>query len=236
MEQKSPHEYQTDFQKQQLQRTQQSRAIRFLYDVTIHLVVYGMFFFTPDGWSALANPRRRRLLSRRARHGLLEGTIIQNPLYIPRDESNLEMRTATAGQWVAYDFERPDKLGHQQPVSEGVLYSLLVNWLDGYSRHAPTPIFSIDVLSSDIFAFERPSVEYLIQKDILESATYEKAYRRVGRYDAYARAMEVLGISDKEVFQVTPKGNGVVRLGRDGGDTSKVRNPRLGLLGEPIRT
>ncbi len=171
------------------------------------------------------NPRYWKFLSdRRYRLGFLEGSILQNPLYVPsQDGCSLKMEKTLAGQWVGYDFERVRKYGEKFPHSvKGKLYTFSI---DEVENHPSDMFTSSDILEffdiNHLLSLDAPGIEIAEKEGLVERVTYGEAYDSAGLYGRYESALGVLNVLDDEVYRITPKGNTLVFLGGDGGDKIK---------------
>ncbi len=154
--------------------------------------------------------------------GLLEGALIENPLYVPQENGSLAVNYARAGAWVAWDIQRKSVLGRNgiKQQRKGTLGIFLPDEVRDHEKGEYTPTDLLEPLSIDHFlTYESPSISYILGKGLVEETTYGRALQREGLYEKYARAMGVLNIEGKRVFQVTPKGNTLIYLLNDGGDT-----------------
>jgi len=52
----------------------------------------------------------KNLIDPKRRIGLLEGTLLQNPLYLPHREGKVISLSGKGEPWVAYDYQRPEIL------------------------------------------------------------------------------------------------------------------------------
>lgn len=175
------------------------------------------------------------------RTGLLEGAILANPLYFPEDDSSigvhssaevhdstrLDRAEAAAGRWAAYDFQRRKTFGKRAcSLQKGRLMSIVTDEVAERSGLELTPTGSVDVLWNidHLFCLNFPSLETVLQQELLRPTTYERAFADAGLSDRYHFSLATQGISESQVYQVTPKGNGVVYLMSDGGQPHSRKN------------
>lgn len=186
------------------------------------------FFFTPKGWKSLQKPEFWNFPFRtELRKGLLEDAIIQNPLYVPNEqEGGLKYEDALSGRWVAYDFHRERIFGRANPLKKGKFHSFILDDIKDNEGNTQTPTELFQLFDMyHFFHAERPSIDYLIEQEIIEPKTYGEAYQKAGQYETYAHALDIHELKDKKVYQVTPKGNTLLFLAGDGGDTKKHKQP-----------
>jgi len=176
---------------------------------------------TEDGRESLKDPNIRKMFfDKKYRTGFSEGSIFQNPLYFPNENgSSLTKLEARAGSWVSYDFKKPSNSKKGGKRKTGKLNSCLLDEIKDNPKELYTPDYTVDLFNFEHFySFESPSMSYLEEHGLMEQKTYREAYQRMGKYEQYAQAIEVLGIAEKPIFQITPKGNSLVMLLSDGGD------------------
>lgn len=210
-----------------------SRLFRYAVNVLGYALVITILLTTKTGWETLKDPEFRRLLAyREGRIGFLEYSILQNPLYVPSDsEGSLEFVTASAGRWVGYDFKRESEFGENSIKRyEGKLISFILDEIKENKPldYTPTTLFRFFDFSH-LIHFETPSVDYLIENGLLETRTYREAFQKSGKYEEYARTLDLFEITEKPVYQITPKGNGLIFLSADGGEkvTEKKKAKKL---------
>lgn len=160
----------------------------------------------------------------REQPGLLEGSIIHsNTLFHPDTDGTPTYTHATGIDWLAYDFLRPKVLrpykdGQYRQFRKGRLYAFLIDEVQGNKADDKTPLGLLQFLDIDhILGFEKPSIETLVNEELVIPTTYGDAYKRVGEYERYAEELESRQLTNDAIHQVTPKGNTLIFLGRDGG-------------------
>ncbi len=205
------------------------RTSRFLMNAILKTFYYSSVFLSENGRDALRDPIRRKFLFRReSRVGLLEDSIINNELHYPNAENtSLEHSSAIAGRWVGFDFRRPEEFNlgdakHERQKREGRLAVFGIDEIENNSsnRYTPTSLFNLLDLTH-MLNFELPSLEDAINRGYIRESTYAESYQRAGIYDRYRTSLLLSGIADSPVYTVTPKGNGVVFLMKDGGRRSE---------------
>lgn len=217
--------------KQILEALKRSRITRGLFDTWFNSYRLLGYITTERGREILKDPYlRRTILQRKYRVGLLEDSIVSNNLYAPNeDKSSLENVTAEAGRMFAYNFHRRERLGVEgiprRLWKAGRLASCLPEELSNNPPEQYTPTFYIDLYNFfDVVNLDMPPLEDFINNSLLRETTYQQAYERVGLYEKYRRFLVLAGLEDKPLYQVTPKGNGLVFLFREFGES--VRKPK----------
>ncbi len=215
-----------------IDRTRES----WLYRTSMDLMWKAMWCLlpiSPVGWYLMKDSPsiREFLLRREARIGLLGGSIIQNSLWIPEyDGNDLVEHKATGGKWFGYDFRREEEFGKQaRPVKRGKLISLIPDEIKPLSPLAYTPTGSIHpFIYEHCLHLEMPSIDYLVENGVVEHTTYGEAFDRVGMLGRYAWNLSKRELTDLPVFQVTPKGNGIIYLDEPGGKkvTKELKEPQ----------
>lgn len=199
------------------------RLSRFIINRVYELMFYAMVFLTPLGWKKLMDPAYRNyLLSKEFGKGFLVDSILQNPIYIPDGHGQLTQKKVGAGIWAGYDFHRFKEFPTTtRQYREGKLGSMLLEEIRDNPAGMYTPTSLVNPLNiQHMFSIDFPSIEDLINKEMIRQTTYKSAFRRAGHYEMYARSLDLLEISDKPLFQVTPKGNSLIFLGNITGDST----------------
>lgn len=208
-------------------KLEKSRVSRTIINTSFRVLFYSVLLTTRSGREMLMDAERRRFLyDREERIGLLEDSIISDELYIPNEAgTSLEQISAVAGRFVGYDFHRPKefksagKKRERQVKRDGKLWTFAINEVSGndINDYTPTDLFNIfnpmHFLSLDI-----PTIDEATDQGFLQETTYRQAYEKVGMYPRYRQYLELQGISDRTIYTVTPKGNGLVFLVTDGGE------------------
>ena len=200
-------------------RVRSRRLTRFFSNSLIKVSCYSIAF-------ALYPTKFMGLIPRESRTGLLSCSIINNPLYAPSQEvGSISQIRSSGGKWVAYDFLRLKYWKRATQTFRGTCYAMIPDEVIGRPSEDYTPTREYDLLSTDLFFFERPSIERLQNVGMLEITTYAEAYQRVaGMNEETSNALHSAGIADQEVFQVTPKGNGLIFVGETGGDPEETKS------------
>ena len=175
----------------------------------------------PGIWKLAIKSKNFRtfLLNREKRTGLLEGSIIQNPLYIPNEEG-IEKRQVLAGQWAGYDFKRKKEFGNKvEQYRKGKLLTFLIDEIRDNNSEDYTPTIS-DVLFNinHLIHIEIPSIDYCLENGIIRDTTYLKTYEQAKMDKNYLNELERFGVLNNSVYQVTPKGNSLIYLVGSGGE------------------
>jgi hypothetical protein len=161
--------------------------------------------------------------------GLFAGGVIAPELAFPDHDSDTpgqtERRKAKAGQMIGYDFHRPEKFpavfkaGTMRLVNEGKIVAFLLDEIIDNDPDQPTPDDLFNPFDLDhIVNMATYTVEELEEKGIVAKTTHQEAYEAAGVFDEYAVDLGYRRIEETPVFQITPKGNTLVRLLPDGGD------------------
>lgn len=205
------------------------RLVRKGITVGYRLMLYCTLFTTQAGRDVLNDPERRRIIyDREARTGLLEDSIIGDDLYVPNGEStSLQNKLAVAGRYVSYDFNRPKEFksvakNRELQNDHGRLVVFVLDEIkyNDKNDYTPTDLLNIfDLLH--ILSFETFSPEEAVEQGFLRKTTYEEAYKKVGLFNKYKLSLELQQLNERTIYAVTPKGNGVVCLIRDGGERQK---------------
>jgi len=198
-------------------------------NAAVYLLYLVMGVSTKDGREFLRGPYRKMFYNRKYQSGLFVDSIINNPLYVPSDtKGSLSYEETVAGRYVAYDFHRKEELGQDINVlQKGRIVKLNLDGVQGNPGNLLTPTGTLNLFDwRHLKTFDAPNLDDFITDEFLEETTYEAAYKRADVYEAFAAAMHVLGIAENKVYQVTPKGNGLVRIIRDFG--KKQKNPEKG--------
>ena len=142
-----------------------------------------------------------------------------------------------AGRWVSYDFNRRQEFGEKSmSLKKGKLYDFPLTDVMPNDVNTPTPTGYFDFFDIEHFLhIDVPTVDGLIYLELLKSTTYRDSFRRVGIYENHAKQLDDLGIANKEVYQVTPKGNGLIFLDEEGGERKpKEKRSSLTINPQPI--
>lgn len=181
--------------------------------------------FSKEGRNDFFNPEIWRFFYRRERRiGMLNGSIISDSQYIPNDENkDFIFQKQKSGTWIGVDYLRELELGKKsKKISRGIFYSFPLEEVEGNSKEDYTPTFLFNVFEPlHLLRFQKPSLDDLITEEFIEPTAYSHALKKVGKYEKLASRLEIMGISQKEVYQITPKGNGLIFLDSYGGDKEK---------------
>lgn len=184
--------------------------------------------------------RRRQIFSKKYRYGLTDGSIVQTDLYFPNKETNsLNYEQTLLGRWCAYDFQIKSIVG-RKAVDFKKDRKLLAFPLEAIIENSPdsyTPLGLCDPYSLDFLEAVFPSMTELISLGLAKETTYGAAFEYVGKFRQYHDALRSELIIDKPVYQVTPKGNGLIYAIKEIGDTSqrKKEMPALSPALVPLR-
>lgn len=145
-------------------------------------------------------------------------SIIWNPLYFPDDgelKKQLQFQNASAGLWNVHDFKdtfiSKNKLTHTDLSTELAFFPIekkLVNQNSNKNIETPIWVFNFFQLE-DIIKFSKLNISKALEYWALEEVTYIEAYEKIGNQD-WIDDIDILNITDKKVFQVTPKWNTLI--------------------------
>ena len=195
---------------------------------------------TKEGRKMLSDPEFRKfLMDREQRTGLLEDAILSPFLYHPNEDGTSITRTdAAAGRWVAYDFLRPLEFFPKKVVQliKGRILAFPLNEIidNKPDDYTPTNLFNFFDIAH-VLTLETPSIEDLLNYGLVRETTYERAFRETNAFDKFSKALAINDLNGKKIYQVTPKGNGLIMLSTDGGEKTKEKSrikelvPQLGL-------
>lgn len=205
------------------------RKSRFLLTLLTRLFLYSSIMFLPSGREFIKDPVKRRFLfTREGDLGSLEDTIIAPDLYHPNAEgTSLEITSAPAGRWVSFDFRRPEKFNlgnyvHQRQLRTGRLALFSLDETNGNNPNEYTSNNLLNIFDlSHLLTLEFPPLNQAINDGFIAESTYAAAYHKVGLYDRYGKLLKLSGLNDSSLYVITPKGNSLIVLMRDGGDHIK---------------
>ena len=159
-------------------------------------------------------------------HGLTEGSILSAHLAHPAEEGFV-YEQAENGDWLGYDFNRPkdrvcrQRNGEMRLLCGGRLGGFLIEAVKANPSDVRTPTRLLNLFDlTQIYSFDFMTGESATEAGLVMSTTYTKAYKAVGAYEQFADNLHELGVADEQVHQVTPKGNGLVFLVGEFGDTT----------------
>ena len=94
-----------------------------------------------------------------------------------------------------------------------------------------TPTHIVNITNIDhIACLDKPSITELVDTEIVIPTTHSDAYKRVGAYEQYAEDLHSRNVADDLIYQVTPKGNGLVFIIPRRGDSQPKTEPQPELL------
>ncbi|MBS3122695.1 hypothetical protein J4434_07480 [Candidatus Woesearchaeota archaeon] len=166
----------------------------------------------------------------RKRVGLLEGAIFDNTLYMPNEKGDsLEYLTSVGGRWSSYDHTSRSILGIENltnHITDAKLFAFPLPETLDKSVNDYTSIGTIDPVDfTDLIQIVCPTIEELLKWGFVERVTYSHAFSKIGIYERYETNLYLLGVADKLIYQVTPKGNGLIYLDRDSGEKEPKKMP-----------
>lgn len=203
-------------------------AFRVAGNIMLGLMLIYFHSATNQGRKLLANPEyRKMLMDREQRTGLLEDTIIAPVLTHPNEEGTaLTKSDAVAGRWASFDFRRPKEFFPKKvkQTDKGRLLSFILPEIIDNSPDKFTPTFLLNIFDiSHFITAEFSSISDLLQYGYLKEVTYAEAYKNAGLYEKYSKSLMLSGIHDQTIYQVTPKGNGLVFLATDQGQNTEEK-------------
>lgn len=207
-----------------------SRPFRLVANVFYAALMVYYLSTTEEGRRYLTNPEfRKMLIDREKRTGLLEDTIISPSLYHPNEEgtSLTKSDAKNAAWWVAYDFRRPSEFDRKnvRQIDQGRLGAFPLPEIIDNSPETYTPTQLLNIFDvSDVLYIELPTISELIDYGLVRETTYEAAYKEVGMFQKYSKLLALRNLNQEKVYQVTPKGNGLVFLASDLGEKRKQEN------------
>jgi hypothetical protein len=242
LEDKVKYKYRSDkdqeWRKGLINAVKRNRFYQFLGSMLIRGIYLSSALFDPESRKFAQTPEFWKVLfDREYRTGFSEGSILQNPLYVPGgDGFSLRKENARAGSWVGYDFKNQLRYKRRNVQNDsGKLTSFILDEIRNNPKDLYTPDYTLDIFNFYHFlCFEHPSMTYLEEQGVVEKRTYREAYQRVGRYEQYARAMDFFGITEEPVYQITPKGNGLVILTGEGGKKVEKKKESRVLIPSPV--
>ena len=216
-----------------------SRTKRFLTNLAMKTIVIPYtLFFTEEGRQVLQDPKRfKKLFDRECNIGLLEGSIIGDSLYSAnKGDIELQRESSIAGQWVAHDPYRTREFGENAPeIHKGKLLSFLVEEIAGNNKNHYTPTEFLNVYDVCHLAYlNTSSIGELVDGEYVEEKKYENALKQIGLYEGYKEQLPN-NVLKKEVYQVTPKGNGLIFLRKEAGEKKKkIQEKKSSLIPQPV--
>ncbi|HCR55757.1 TPA: hypothetical protein DIV49_02185 [Candidatus Saccharibacteria bacterium] len=158
--------------------------------------------------------------------GICEDGIIGGRMCLPDEQhDHLTYRTANAGQWMSYDFRRAEffphvaeKLGDNFSLyDEGILTALLLEGLASRPVDARTELTIDEMISFEtVLSSDKPGISTLLELGMVARRSHEDAYEQAGA-TAHIDELRIRGVAQEPVYQVTPKGHGLISLEDEGG-------------------
>jgi hypothetical protein len=196
---------------------------------TINILYYGLIFpslmiMSGQGKYLLHPDFRKMIFDRETKTGMLEDAIFAPALWCPNDEGTaLQYDKAVAGRYAVYDFHRKNEFGERAlPRGKGRLIAFPLEEIIHHSAEEYTPSTLVDPLDLGqiMQIVMSPKIEELVGWELIRETTYKEAYQRVGLYDQYKLGIELKDLSEKPIYQITPKGNGLILVAVDGGEAT----------------
>jgi hypothetical protein len=222
-------------------RLKKNKIERNLLNLIYKIILYAdpmIKSLSKDGREELKNSNYMNIIfNREYRIGMLTGTILSNSQFTPIPQTNDYMfESSKAGELIGVDYLRQEELGEKAiTISKGSLFGCLLEEIENKSieEYTPTGLLNLfDVMHS--LQLETPSLEKLIKGEYIEPISYTNALKSVGQYENLASIISNSEIQHKEVYQVTPKGNGLLFLESKFGEPSpkKTKN-KIPMINRP---
>jgi len=157
-------------------------------------------------------------------NGLIEGGMLAPRLSRPHPTHGyLDLATAAAGEWVAYDAKRRAEFPHvaqdkRLPIyTKGKLMAFLLDEVIDNEPSTKTPTDLLLPFSADhLLTLNSLNARELVEIGFATFTTHELAYEQVG-LEALIPELRARSMADAPVYQITPKGNTLVKLVSVGG-------------------
>lgn len=180
----------------------------------------------------LFDPSFRKLMfDRETKTGMLEDSIFAPALWCPNDEgTSLQYDDALAGRYAAFDFNRKSEFNNKTlcrgkgRLMAFPLEEIIDNSTDTYTPSALVEPLDLGQLMQMVIS---PKIDELVGWGLIKETNYRQAYENVGLYDQYRLPIELKNLGEQTVYQVTPKGNGLVFLAADGGEKTPEKKKVL---------
>ena len=127
------------------------------------------------------------------------------------------------------EYHRGKKIDNRYSnARSGKLRTFMMPELEGLSGDEQTPDFYIDTIGLFDGEFEdpSPSIETLLKEEYIIQTTYEDAFKTARRYKYYADYIHLADIAESSVYQVTPKGNGLIVIEQRQGVGKRRKDPQ----------
>lgn len=208
-----------------------SKIKRKIMKTVFHTAFNFYLFSNPANWNLLRDRDFRELaLSKKYRVGLFEGAILSNSLYVPNDQSNnFRYEDSNAGEFVSFDPLRKEILPESNILRKGIIYSFHLDEISENNPEKRTPYGLLEIFDLEhMKTLHVGGLTELCEKGFLRETNYEDAYSRVGLNRRYMQNLSILGLDEKPVYQVTPKGNTLLFIDkREGNKKEEKRQESL---------
>ncbi len=169
--------------------------------------------------------------------GLPQDTIFAPSLHIPSGGhcSDLELLTTSSGGYVSCSFTKKQKFNDTlyMNITKGTLFAAFTLYEVIAKKHERTPDSKFNANSSDVsFLFKHSSLHELLMFGFIEKTTYASVFEKLNINNNYIGNSTYAMISNDPIYQVTPKGNGVIFLISDSGDSDKKEDSEAELARE----
>ena len=171
------------------------------------------------------------------RVGYLSDSLISPTLIIPEEKSNImSLKDAQAGEYLGFDPRRRSVFRPKcKNNSEGKLYALRIEELvEQGNKYDLTPTGKYNIYSVEgICSITTPTPEELLEWGFIEKVGLVDAYIRLGFRDEISDLIRRAEFKEKETYQVTPKGNGLIYTGKSGTQKNSKKDKILNPSFEP---
>lgn len=167
-------------------------------------------------------------------YGLTEDAILSSRLGHPDDtESHLLYRQASAGQWLAYDFRRPEffpdvyenrDIPQLGLADEGILRAMMIDGIEEQDADKRTDMPLSEWLSLDnLMTLDQPGIEKLRHVGMVALRSHEVAYEIAGQQH-WIDDLRSRGLANEPVYQVTPKAHTLIMLMNESGKKTRKKD------------
>ncbi|MBW2998900.1 hypothetical protein KY321_05150 [Candidatus Woesearchaeota archaeon] len=146
-------------------------------------------------------------------------------LELASDSSNFDMvikhfPNNKLGLHHSYDFRKVNVDGKFDHL-EGKLLLFSLEEYEKNDHDVLTPDYAVDLSKVESFYnITFPYLGQLVEDGFVRRTSYEDVFKREGHYDSCKDEFEKLELGDKSVYEVTPKGNGLITLIPESGSGS----------------
>ncbi len=156
------------------------------------------------------------------RIGLLTGSILAQSIVFPNEErTNLVFDESPEGEFSAYDFKRSEQFGEVlhaagHDIHAGKMAALLLNSVLDNPAGRLTPLDQVDFLKMrQALKICWISLSGAVELQLIAKRSYGDAYAIAGALNQWEPRLRQLQLIEEPVYQITPKGNGLIDLIQD---------------------